>query len=151
MNRPCFIELCFITLHRCCIFLQIKGKTLHQPKDCDLLYSSGLEPSPHYLQRMLVCGIEGSTKMPLTCLLLHLPRPHGNGLALVGGGVLGICARWLARGPLTHWHSRFRATSFATGWHRNLCPNAVTVIRYMHLFENLDWNYRENQPLGSRG
>ena len=35
-------------------FLQIEGKTLHQQKDYNSLYISGLEPNPQYLQGMSV-------------------------------------------------------------------------------------------------
>ena len=38
MGTLSFIELCFIALHKCCFFLQIEGKTLHQQKDYDSLY-----------------------------------------------------------------------------------------------------------------
>lgn len=32
----------FIVLHRCCVFLQIEGKNLHQQKDYKLLYCNTL-------------------------------------------------------------------------------------------------------------
>lgn len=32
-GTPCFIAFCFTGLHRCCVFLQTEGKTLHLQKD----------------------------------------------------------------------------------------------------------------------
>lgn len=44
-GMPHFIVLHFV-LHRCCIFLKIEGKTLHQQQDYQSRYCGGLDLNP---------------------------------------------------------------------------------------------------------
>lgn len=78
---PCFIDLCFIVLHRCA-FYKLKVKTLYLQKKWPvaelwyLLYCSGLKPNPHYLQSLPVNNLQGDLVQACSWHIYLLKKRH---------------------------------------------------------------------------